>query len=65
MLDLFSVHCEDKHRFFFIFEVILANVKHRILVLHYKEMVNEYHTAVSVSGLNNQYLYYGACANSI
>lgn len=39
---------KHKHGFFFIFEVILANVKHRILVLHYSEMVNEYHTAVSV-----------------
>lgn len=65
MLDLFSVHYEDKRGFFFIFEVILANVKHQILVLHCKEMVNEYRTVVSVSGLNNRYLYYGACANSI
>ena len=65
MLDLFSVHYEEKHGFFFMFEVILANVEHQILVLHYKEMVNEYLTAVSVSGLNNQYLYYEACANSI
>ena len=65
VLDLFSVHYEDKRGFFFIFEVILANVKHQILVLHCKEMVNEYRTVVSVSGLNNRYLYYGACANSI
>ena len=56
---------KKKHQFFFMFGVILAHVKPQVLILHYKEIFNEYLIAVSVAGLNNQYLYNGVCVNSI